>query len=289
MMGWRMPVVLVVASLTAACQSELYRGLNQRDANAMLALLVRHGIEARRESVDATTFRVTVPEKDVTRAIDLLRAAGLPRESFQSFGEVFRGDGLVVSPYEQRIRMMFAQNQELTRTITGIDGVVSARVHVVVPELDLRGQPQTKPTASVAVHYRPGVDTSELAAKIRTMVANGVQGLAYRDVALSFFTAQELAGSELPAPAVGPAATPVAAPASRPVVPRAAPVAEPPAAGDEGGLIRNVRQHAALGLWALAGLSALVGLVLLVLSLIGPEGAGRMTLGRKAGAKAKEA
>jgi type III secretion protein J len=302
MTGPRLPIVLVLAGLLAACQSEVYRGLNQRDANAMLALLTRNGIEAKRETVDATTYRITVPEKDVTRAIDLLRAAGLPRESFQSFGEVFRGDGLVVSPYEQRVRMMFAQNQELTRTITGIDGVVSARVHVVVPELDLRGQPQTKPTASVAVHYRPGVDTSELAAKIRAMVANGVQGLAYRDVSLSFFTAQELAGADLPMPASaaqrasalqsGPAqaSREAAAPtAFRPPQLRPARPAEPIHDPADTGLIQSVRRNAALGLWGLAGLSALAGLVMLVLSLMGPEATGRIKLGKKQPQKAREA
>jgi type III secretion protein J len=283
---WRLPTILLLAGLLAGCQSEVYRGLTQRDANAMLALLIRHGVEAKRESVDATTYRITVPPADIARSIELLRAAGLPRESYQSLGEVFRGDGLVVSPYEQRARMMFAQNQEMTRTISGIDGVIQARVHVVVPELDLRGQPQTKPTASIVVHYRPGVDTSELAGKIRSVVANGVQGLAYRDVALSFFTAQEFAAADPQAQSV-PASMP-----SRTAAPGPQPGSRPNEAGPaavESGPIHAVRQHLALAFWGLAGLSALAGLALLILTVIGPEATKRLTTRGRAPAKAKEA
>lgn len=187
----RVVLVVMIGLLAGACQTELYRGLTQRDANEMTAILLRNGIQAKREPVDATTFRLTVPDEQFARAIEILRRTGYPRESYQSLGDVFKGDGLIVSPYEQRIRMMHAQNQELARTISLIDGVVSTRVHVVVPELDLRGAPQTKPTASVIVQHRVGVDTGELSTKIRLLVANGVQGLNYRDVSIGFFAAAD--------------------------------------------------------------------------------------------------
>lgn len=190
MSTWR-PIIasLIVLALTA-CQAELYGGLTQRDANEMIAVLSRHGIEAKREQA-GTEYRVTVDEKQLGAAADVLRQAGLPRESYKSLGEIFPGDGLIISPYEQRIRMMHAQNQEMGRTITAIDGVVQARVHVVMPELDLRGMPMTKPSASVVVHHRPGIDVPDLAVKIKTLVANGIQGLSPKDVAVSFFPSVE--------------------------------------------------------------------------------------------------
>jgi type III secretion system YscJ/HrcJ family lipoprotein len=190
MSHWRRILCVVLLSLmAAACQTELYRGLNQRDANEMTAVLARHGVQVVREQTDATTYRLMVPNEQLYRSVDILKRLGYPRETFQSLGEVFKGEGLIVSPFEQRVRMMHALNQELSRTISAIDGVVTTRVHVVVPELDLRGAPMTKPTASVVVHHRSGVDTGELSAKIRLTVANGVQGLAYKDVSLAFFEA----------------------------------------------------------------------------------------------------
>lgn len=191
MARWRMMIVVLVGLLAGACQTELYRGLSQRDANEMTSVLLRNGIDVKRETIDATTYRLMVPDEQFARAVDILKRTGYPRESFQSLGDVFKGDGLIVSPYEQRVRMMHAQNQELARTISSIDGVMNTRVHVVVPELDLRGAPQTKPTASVVVHHRAGVDTGELSTKIRLVVANGLQGLNYRDVSIAFFIASD--------------------------------------------------------------------------------------------------
>lgn len=198
MSQWRRVLcVMLISLLAAACQTELYRGLNQRDANEMTAILARNGVQVVREQTDATTYKLMVPKEEFNRSVEILKRLGYPRETFQSLGDVFKGEGLIISPFEQRIRMMHALNQEMVRTISAIDGVIQARVHVVVPELDLRGMPMTKPTASVVVHHRTGTDTGELSAKIRLMVAHGVQGLAYKDVSLSFFESA-LTSSRLP-------------------------------------------------------------------------------------------
>jgi type III secretion protein J len=170
-----------------ACQTEVYRGLSQRDANEMVAALVRGGVNAKREQVDANSYRITVEETQLATAVDILKRSGLPKENYASLGEIFPGQGLVVSPYEQRVRMMYAQNQEIAKTISSINGVVSARVHVVIPDLDLRGVPMNKPSASVIVHHRAGLDVGELSSRIRMLVATGVQGLNFRDVTVAFF------------------------------------------------------------------------------------------------------
>lgn len=183
----RLLAVALLALALGACQTELYDGLSQRDANAMIAALSRAGIDASREEVDPGTFRVMVAEADLAAAVEALERVGLPRESFQSLGEIFPGDGLIVSPYEQRVRTMFALNQEIAQTVTMIDGVVNARVHVVLPDLDLRGQPLNRPSASIVVQHRPDIAVEDLGARIRLVVANAVQGLTYRDVAVAFF------------------------------------------------------------------------------------------------------
>jgi type III secretion protein J len=186
-----LPLLVALSLLLGACQTELYQGLSQRDANEMVAALSRAGIEAKREQVDATTYRIMVAEDALADAVDALRRAGLPRESYQSLGEIFPGDGLIVSPYEQRIRTMHALNQEIAQTITSISGVMSARIHIVLPDLDLRGLPMNKPSASVVVHHAPHLDTSELATRVRLLVANAVQGMNFRDVAVAFFPVGE--------------------------------------------------------------------------------------------------
>lgn len=178
---------IVIALTVAGCQTEIYRGLSQRDANEMIAVLAREGIPAKRELSDGANYRIMVAEDHLAPAVEILRRAGLPRETFRSLGEIFPGAGLVVTPYEQRVRMMYALNQEIAQTVNSIAGVTSARVHVVLPDLDLRGVPINKPSAAVVIHHVPGIDTADISAKIRLVVANAVQGLTFRDVSIALF------------------------------------------------------------------------------------------------------
>jgi type III secretion protein J len=192
--------VIAACLFLAACNDELYRNLPARDANEIVAVLRRADISAMREA-DGANFRVTVPRGDFGRAVEILARAGLPREQFRSIGEVFPGDGLIVSPFEQKARLIFAVSQELTKTIKAISGVNNARVHVVMPEAETRGLSPGRASASVVVMHRPRVDTSELSSKIRLIVANAVPELSERDVTVAFFPAdleaEDLASSSL--------------------------------------------------------------------------------------------
>lgn len=185
----RMGVLAICLSL-AACNDEIYRNLSARDANEIVAALRRANISAMREA-DGANFRVTVPRSDFGRSVEILGRAGLPREQFRSIGEIFTGESLIVSPFEQKARLIFAVSQELTKTIKSISGVQTARVHVVMPETDLRTASPSRASASVVVMHRPKVDTSELTTKIRLIVANAVPELSERDVSVAFFPADE--------------------------------------------------------------------------------------------------
>lgn len=182
--------VLALCLFLAGCNDELYRNLSARDANEIVAVLRRANVAANRDN-DGSNFRVTVPRGDFSKAVEILNRAGLPREQFRSIGEVFTGDSLIVSPFEQKARMVFAVSQELTKTIKTISGVQTARVHVVIPEADLRTATPARASASVVVMHRPRVDTSELTSKVRMIVANAVPELSERDVTVAFFPAEE--------------------------------------------------------------------------------------------------
>jgi type III secretion protein J len=104
---------------------------------------------------------------------------------------MFPGDGIIVTPYEQRARMSYAISQELSRTISDLEGVVSARVHVMLPEGDTRNTGRNLPSsASVVVQHRDAVDSGDLAQRVRLIVANSVTNLPARNVAVSLFQAK---------------------------------------------------------------------------------------------------
>lgn len=174
---------LVALLLLTACKTQLNAGLAEREANEETALLLRSGIPASRDVDPKTgTLTVWVEQSRFADAVDLLRAHGLPKQHFDSIADVFKGNGLVVSPTEDRARMVYALDEELSRTISDIDGVLSARVNIVIPDNDPLQQNVPPASASVVVRYRPGSRVDTLMPQIKMLVAGGVAGLSYDKV-----------------------------------------------------------------------------------------------------------
>ncbi|MDF0582101.1 type III secretion system inner membrane ring lipoprotein SctJ [Bradyrhizobium yuanmingense] len=170
----------------AGCKADLYTKVQEREANEMLGLLLSKGIDAVRVVGKDGTSTIQVEEKQLAYSIELLNDQGLPRQSFKSLGEVFKGAGLVASPVEERARYVYALSEELSRTINDIDGVLSARVHVVLPKNDLLRQDATPSSASVFIRHASNAKLSALLPQIKMLVANSIEGLSYDKVAVVF-------------------------------------------------------------------------------------------------------
>lgn len=168
------------------CKTDLYTKVQEREANEMLALLLGKGVDAARVVGKDGASTIQVEEKQLAYSIDLLNVEGLPRQSFKNLGEVFKGAGLVASPIEERARYVYALSEELSRTISDIDGVLSARVHVVLPKNDLLRQDATPSSASVFIRHGSNAKVSALLPQIKMLVANSVEGLSYDKVAVVF-------------------------------------------------------------------------------------------------------
>ncbi|NWD00223.1 type III secretion inner membrane ring lipoprotein SctJ [Pseudomonas sp. P7779] len=181
----RLLLIGVLASLLQACDMDLYTNLSERDANAMVAVLLRDGIPATRKVQDNGQLKVVVDEQRFAEAMTLLDNAGLPQQSFSNMGEVFKGNGLVSSPVQERAQMIYALSEELSHSVSQIDGIVSARVHVVLPDNDLLKRVISPSSASVLVRYDPGTDINTLIPQIKTLVANGISGLSYDGVSVT--------------------------------------------------------------------------------------------------------
>lgn len=182
---------LVALLLVAACgKVELYSELREREANEMLALLLRAGIATEKVSGKAGIVALHVEARRVPDAMDLLNAAGLPRDRFANMGELFKKEGLISSPSEERVRYIYGMTQELSRTLTGIDGVLSARVHVVLPNNDPADR-QTKPASAAVLirHASAGIDAA--VPKIKELVVNSIEGLLYERVSVVLVRADE--------------------------------------------------------------------------------------------------
>ena len=200
MAPWRLArlLLLLVPLVLAGCKVELNRDLSEREANEIVALLLRAGVPAERGQATvaaagagnaARSSTVRIPEARFADAVEILRAAGLPRQQFSTMGEVFRGEGLVASPTEERARYVWAMGQELSRTVSEIDGVLSARVHLVLPENDPLRREVTPSSASVFIRHAPEATVAGLVPQIKELVANALPGLAYDRVAVTLVAA----------------------------------------------------------------------------------------------------
>lgn len=185
----RFIAVLCTVAMLAACKSELYTGLSEREANEMVAALLGAGIPASK-SGSGEDLAVMVDGSRFAEAMTLLESRGLPARTYANFGDVFRKDGLVSSPTEERARMIYALSEELSRTITLIDGVLSARIHVVLPESDMLGRNVKPSSASVFVRYSPTADVKDYSAQIKLLVANSIEGLLYDNITVVMVPAE---------------------------------------------------------------------------------------------------
>lgn len=188
----RLALIVVAVALAACGEQDLYTGLSQRQANEMTALLRNAGIEADKQTRDGNSFAVTAPRARFAEAIELLRANGYPREGYDSLGQVFKKEGFVSSPLEERARLSHALSQEIANTIGSIDGVVVARVHLSVPERDPLAEKAPASSASVFIKHRPGVDLNARLGQIKALVVNALPGLPYDNVTVALFQAEPL-------------------------------------------------------------------------------------------------
>ena len=171
-------VGLLCGTLTA-CQPavNVAPGLDARNANDIQAVFIENGIAAERTDTK-DGIKLMVKQADLPRALTVMRAAGLPRERQASLGEVFRKEGMVSTPLEERVRYLYALSQELERTLLQIDGVLVARVHVVLPDRVSPGDPLNPSSASVFIKYRPGTQIDQAAPRIVQLVADSIPGLS---------------------------------------------------------------------------------------------------------------
>ena len=177
------------ALLLAGCDNEttLHSGLAERQANLVMAALLDAGISCHKTPGDEGTWDVTVVESRFADAVNLLNKAGLPRNDHMGIGEVFKKTGMISSPSEERIRFMDALAQDLAKTIAGIEGVVDARVHIVLPENDPFARHAMPSSAAVAIRSRWDADLTDVIPSVKGLVKNAIEGLQYEKIMVTVF------------------------------------------------------------------------------------------------------
>lgn len=207
----RLALAAAVVVGLAGCVGDsqvLYSHLEEQQANEVSASLLRAGIDADKHQLDRSTdWIVSVSKKDLPSAMAILDAAGLPRSVHPSMGEVFKKEGFVASPTEDKARYVYALSEELSDTLQKIDGVVTARVHVALPDRDLIGSKSDSASASVVLVTEPGAHVQERETDIKAIVKDAIEGLDNPDrVTVKFFTKAALQDAPATSSSTGKAA-----------------------------------------------------------------------------------
>jgi type III secretion protein J len=177
-------LALLVGLSACSGQVELLSSIAERDANEVIAALVNRGIPATKISGKEGMVGIQVDQKQAAKAVDLLRSLGLPRENFTGMGQVFTKSGLISSPLEERARYLYALSQELSGTLSNIDGVLFARVHLVLPERGSGLDKDSLSSASVFLKYQQAYDLEILQPQVKRLVVNSIPGLSTERVSV---------------------------------------------------------------------------------------------------------
>lgn len=183
-------VIIGICLLLGACKLDLYTQLSERDANHMLAILQTNGVSAQKEYKGDLGVTLMVEESDLARAIRILNDNGYPRENRDTIGNVFKKSGIMSSPFEERVRFIYALAEEVGRTLSEIDGVLTARVHIVLPEDPGLGEKVKPSSAAVFIKHRIGVDLDFFTPQIRRLVSNSIEGVDYENVTVVLVEAE---------------------------------------------------------------------------------------------------
>ncbi|WP_394828882.1 hypothetical protein [Pendulispora albinea] len=178
----------------AGCTSPVAVSLDEEDANRIVVALERASIEATKEADPGAEgkYRVLVAREESGRALSTLRDEELPRPRHPGVLDAMDKNALVPSQAAEHAQLVAGLSGDLQRTLEGVEGVLSARVHLNLPSLAAsEGLPSYRDTsppfprasASVLLSYRgPTAPISDIA--VQRLVAGGAPGLAPGDVAV---------------------------------------------------------------------------------------------------------
>ena len=186
LVGGLVSLAALVFLFLPACTVPVLSDLDDGAANRVVAALSIGGIAADKveESGSPGRFRIEVPRDDAPRAALVLSDEGLPAEPTHGVLEALGTSSLVPSRTAEHERLLAGIAGELERTLGGVDGVLSVRVHLAVPRPDaLASEAPVLPSASVLIRHR-GTAVPLPETDVRRLVSGAVPGLLPERIAI---------------------------------------------------------------------------------------------------------
>lgn len=174
-------LVLVVA----ACSTPVASNLDENDANRVIVGLRDANVGATKKGDPQSEgkYLVEVAVSDVSLALAALQSRGLPAPQTAGILDSLGESGLVASRANEQARLVVGTAGELEASLRSVEGVLSARVHLAVPNQDplLPDAEPKHPSASVLLRHR-GATPPIAATEVQRLVSGAVVGLAAEHV-----------------------------------------------------------------------------------------------------------
>jgi flagellar M-ring protein FliF len=143
----------------------LYAGLDRLDSSEVIEVLEMNNIQFK---VDTRSGTLLVAADEIHNARMKLSALGLPGDASHGFEMLDKEQPLGTSQFMETARYRRSLEGELARTITSMNTVRSARIHLAIPKASVFVRDAREPRASVFLELYPG----------RTIKADQVRAIA---------------------------------------------------------------------------------------------------------------
>ncbi|PIR17498.1 MAG: hypothetical protein COX62_03575 [Deltaproteobacteria bacterium CG_4_10_14_0_2_um_filter_43_8] len=186
-------IFLFIILVFSACKkTDLYHDLSEEEANEMLVVLQKEGVDAVKVKdlrQNEVFWTVQVDPKKMNLAQRIISEHHLPRKRELGLSGVYKEKGLIPTPDEQKARYLLALKGEIINSIMKIPEVVDADVVLNIPSQDEFADPKAekkRPSASVVIKARPSDIPQDVLSesKIQQFVANAVENMNPRNVAV---------------------------------------------------------------------------------------------------------
>ena len=160
----------------------LYGSLSNQEIVDITNVLDQNGIEYK---LNDMTGAIMVPADRVHEARLKLAGLGLPKGRGSGYELLDKDQGFSTSQFIESARYQRALEGELARTISSLNSIQSARVHLALPKQSAFVRARKKPSASVMVTLYQGRTLSpDQAASIAHMVASSIPNLETENVTI---------------------------------------------------------------------------------------------------------
>jgi flagellar M-ring protein FliF len=152
----------------------LYSNLDLKEAGSITTALDQAGVKYEVKGDGST---IMVPRDKVASTRLMLSSKGLPTSGSVGYEIFDEANALGQTDFVQQLNRQRALEGELARTIQGLDGVTSARVHLVLPKRQLFEEEAEQPSAAVTIGVGGRAPSSDQVQAIQNLVSSAVPNL----------------------------------------------------------------------------------------------------------------